>query len=188
MRVIQMRKTERITVAGFGGQGVMMIGQMLAYAGNEIEINSLWFPSYGPETRGGTANCAVILSEGPIYSPVFSKADTLIALNGPSLDKFKEKVQQEGIIIYNSSLIHEFENPAGATVYAIPFNDLAHDLGNSKVANMIALGAYLEITKQFEDDIMHQLLSKFLTGSKSELIEINKQALQLGRNYIRKEQ
>ena len=186
--VINMRKTERITVAGFGGQGVMMIGQMLAYAGNEIEINSLWFPSYGPETRGGTANCAVILSEDPINSPVFSKADTLIALNGPSLEKFQEKVQKEGVILYNSSLIHTFDNPAGARVYPIPINDLAQELGNPKVANMIVLGSYLEITKQFEDDVIYQLLKKFLTGSKSELIEINKQAIQLGRNFIRKEQ
>src|SRR5690606_901689 len=106
---MKMPKQERITIAGFGGQGVMLIGQILAYAGNEIGKNTLWFPSYGPETRGGTANCAVTISDEAINSPVFSKANTLIAMNLPSLDKFYLKVLDNGNIIFNSSLIKDKE-------------------------------------------------------------------------------
>ena len=102
-----MEITKKITVAGFGGQGVMMIGQMIAHAANEEGLNTLWYPSYGPETRGGTANCTVTVSTSLINSPVFSKADTLIIMNKPSLEKFIDKVLDGGEIIYNSSLINE---------------------------------------------------------------------------------
>lgn len=180
-----MNKTERITVAGFGGQGVMMIGQMLAYSGNDENYNSLWFPSYGPETRGGTANCAVIISNSNINSPVFSKADTLIALNGPSLDKFKTKVKKGGIIIYNSSLISNKPEVEDVLIYAVPINDIAIKIGNPKVANMVILGAYLEITNLFTDKTIEKILVKFLGEEKAHLLDINKEALKLGRKYIK---
>jgi len=96
---------EKIIVAGFGGQGVMLMGQLLAYAATNKELNTLWFPSYGPETRGGTANCQVIISDDVIHSPVFSKCDTAIIMNGTSLDKFESKVVPGGRIFLNSSLV-----------------------------------------------------------------------------------
>lgn len=175
---------ERITIAGFGGQGVMLIGQLLAYAGNEEKKNTLWFPSYGPETRGGTANCAVTISDEQINSPVFSKANTLIAMNLPSLDKFSSKVLDDGNIIYNSSLIKDKELVTKASVYKVPANELAQTLENPKVANMIVLGAYLQITKLFDDEIVLKVLGKLFGEEKQHLLAINKVALKTGREYI----
>lgn len=180
-----MNNQERITIAGFGGQGVMLIGQLLAYAAVEENKNSLWFPSYGPETRGGTANCAVTISDIYINSPVFSKANTLIALNLPSLNRFKDKVIANGIIIYNSSLIKEINLNTNANVFAIPANDLAIQLGNSRVANMIVLGSYLQITNLFKDDIIIKVLKELFGKEKENLISINEEALKVGRNYIK---
>jgi len=182
---MKMPKQERITIAGFGGQGVMLIGQILAYAGNEIGKNTLWFPSYGPETRGGTANCAVTISDEAINSPVFSKANTLIAMNLPSLDKFYLKVLDNGNIIFNSSLIKDKELESKANIYKIPANDIALKLNNPKVANMVILGAYLEITKLFKDDVILKVLSNLLGEAKKDLLNVNKEALIAGRNYIK---
>lgn len=179
-----MNNQERITIAGFGGQGVMLIGQLLAYAGNELNKKTLWYPSYGPETRGGTANCAVTISDANINSPVFSKANTLIAMNAPSLDKFFLKVLDDGSIIYNSSLIKEKDLNTKAKVYAVPANDLAIELNNPKVANMIILGAYLEITNLFSDEIILNVLKKLFGEEKEHLLEVNKEALIKGRKYI----
>lgn len=179
-----MNKPERITVAGFGGQGIMMVGQLLAYAGNEKGLNCLWFPSYGPETRGGTANCAVILSPSTINSPVFSKADTLLIMNKPSLDKFLLKVKSDGVIIYNSSLIKE-EVKSEALVIPIPANDEAQKLGNVKVANMIILGAYIALKEVFSLEEIGVVLKNFLGESKKDLLEIDLKALQLGYDLVK---
>jgi len=181
------KTNERVTVAGFGGQGVMLLGQILAYAGNETNKKTLWYPSYGPETRGGTANCAVIISDDDINSPVFQKANTVIAMNLPSLEKFYTKVRDDGNIIYNSSLIKNKEITTKAKVYKVPANDLAIELGNSRVANVITLGAYLEITKIFKDEVILAILKKLLGEEKQHLLDINQKALQVGRNYIKKE-
>ncbi|HOH18206.1 MAG TPA: 2-oxoacid:acceptor oxidoreductase family protein [Bacilli bacterium] len=181
-----MNKAKRITIAGFGGQGVMMIGQMLAYAGNEADLNSLWFPSYGPETRGGTANCSVTLSPTLINSPVFSKADTLIIMNKPSLTKFWDKIIVNGTLLYNSSLITEPVVRNDCQVYGIPVVDLALELGNVKVANMIILGAYLYLNPDFNDEIIKKVLEKILGEDKQHLVDINIKAIQLGKDYIAK--
>lgn len=179
-----MNKYERITIAGFGGQGVMMIGQMLAYAGNEAGLNSLWYPSYGPETRGGTANCAVIISSEYINSPVFSKANALIAMNKPSLDRFYQKVQHDGIIIYNSSLITEEIKIDNVKVYGIPANDIALQIGNNKVANTVMLGAYLELTNLFTEELIEKVLKIFLGEGKAALVGVNIEAINAGRKFI----
>jgi 2-oxoglutarate ferredoxin oxidoreductase subunit gamma len=175
----------KITVAGFGGQGVMMIGQMLAYAGNSQDLNTLWYPSYGPETRGGTANCAVIISPTYINSPIFSKANTLIALNKPSLQKFCLKVINDGIILYNSSLITDVNKVEGVKYYGVPANDMAMTLGNPKVINMVIMGAYLELTNVFSQAVIEETLIKLLGPDKSNLIDINIQAINAGRAYIK---
>lgn len=185
--MLMNKVNERVTIAGFGGQGVMLIGQILAYAGNEAGKKTLWYPSYGPETRGGTANCAVTISDDDINSPVFSKANTVIAMNLPSLEKFYTKVLDDGCIIYNSSLIKDKELTTKAKVYKIPANEIALELGNSKVANMVILGAYLEITKLFNDDIILNVLKKLLGAEKEHLLDINKKALKVGRDYLKKE-
>ena len=120
-------------------------------------VSVLW-----PETRGGTANCAVTISDEAINSPVFSKANTLIAMNLPSLDKFYLKVLDNGNIIFNSSLIKDKELESKANIYKIPANDIALKLNNPKVANMVILGAYLEITILFKDDVILKVLSNLL--------------------------
>lgn len=179
-----MTKNHKLTIAGFGGQGVMMIGQILAYAGSDEDLNSLWYPSYGPETRGGTANCSVIISSEYINSPVFSKADTVIVLNKPSLDKFINKVSDDGYLLYNSSLINEeFDKN---NIYGIPCNDIAQELGNPKVLNMVMLGAFLELSNLFSDEVIFKVLEKILGESKKHLIEINKEAINKGKDVIKK--
>ena len=176
---------ERIICAGFGGQGVMLIGQLLAYAANENGLNTLWYPSYGPETRGGTANCSVTISEAKVNSPVISQADTIFVLNGPSLDKFESKVRTGGRIIINSSLTDRKIDRDDITAYYIPVNELAVELGNIRVANMIMLGAYLEITNLFDKEVILKLLKKSFGEAKAHLIGINDQAIETGKKYIR---
>jgi len=180
-----MIKTERITIAGFGGQGIMTLGQIIAHTAAKMDLNSLWFPSYGPETRGGTANCAVIVSKMQINSPVFSKANTLIAFNKPSLEKFYQKVENEGRILYNSSLIDTTLCLKGPSVYGIPINSMANDLGNIRVANMIMLGAYLQLVPIFNDDIIKEVLQEYLGKKRQDLLDINLLAIKQGKEFIK---
>lgn len=175
---------EKIICAGFGGQGVMLMGQLLAYAANERNLNTLWFPSYGPETRGGTANCSVTISETPVNSPVISKPDSIMVMNGPSLDKFEDKVKAGGTIYINSSLSTRKINRDDIKAYYIPVNDMAVELGNGRVANMIMLGAYLAETKLFDHELILKLLRKSFGDKKAHLIDINKKALETGRDFV----
>ena len=175
---------EKVIIAGFGGQGVMLMGQVLSYAATEKGINTLWFPSYGPETRGGTANCSVTISEEMVNSPVISTPDSLIIMNKPSLAKFQNKLKPGGHLFINSSLVKDVEIRDGVNVHEVDVNDLALELGNLKVANMVMLGAYLAITKVFDtEDIINVMKHKF-TGEKSKLIDINKEALELGKKAV----
>ncbi len=174
-----------IRVAGFGGQGVMMFGQVLAYAATINDQNALWFPSYGPETRGGTANCQVIISNEKINSPIFNKASHLIVFNHPSLVKFIDKVEDDGLIIYNSSIITEKVSSDKALVYPVEANEIALKLGNVQVANMVMMGAYLKLTNIFDEDIIHQAMIKFLGNKKEKMIEINIKAIEAGMNLIK---
>lgn len=183
--VIIMTKAEKITVAGFGGQGVMTLGQIIAHAGAQTNLNSLWYPSYGPETRGGTANCAVIVSPQPINSPVFARADALMALNKPSLDRFCDKVAVGGKILYNASLIDEVSSRENIEIYGVPINDIADSLGNLRVANMVMLGAYLELSPIFTDEVINNVLRDFLGAKKESLLAINLEAIKMGKEHIR---
>lgn len=175
---------EKIICAGFGGQGIMLMGQLLAYAANEQGLNTLWFPSYGPETRGGTANCSVTISTEAVNSPVISQADSIIVMNKPSLEKFENKVKPGGTIYINSSLIDTKIQRTDITAIYIPANDLAIAMGNLKIANMIMLGSFLERTKLFNDKIILKLLAKSFGDGKAHLIAINEQALLKGRQFI----
>jgi 2-oxoglutarate ferredoxin oxidoreductase subunit gamma len=174
-----------VKVAGFGGQGVMMFGQVLAYSATYDDINGLWFPSYGPETRGGTANCSVIISDKQINSPTFKNSNHLIAFNLPSLEKFRKKVEDKGLILYNSSLIKDEVEEEGRLVVGVPINDIANDLGNEKVANMVMMGAYLELTKIFSDATIEAIIKKFLGERKAHLLDVNIKAINQGKEFIR---
>ena len=168
---------KKILISGFGGQGVMMMGQMLAYLGNEKGLNTLYFPSYGPETRGGTANCSVTISSEYINSPIFKHMDILIALNQPSFDKFFVRVDNNGIILYNSNLVEKINTENS---YGIPINEESLKLGNSKVSNMIMMGALIKKTGLFTFDEVAVVLKKFLGESKAHLYDVNIQAIKLG--------
>lgn len=176
--------TRTIRIAGFGGQGVMLTGQLIAYAANKQGLYSLWVPTYGPETRGGTANCAIIISDKPIYSPVFSKSDDLLVFNEPSLNRFGDKVKTGGNLFYNSSLIKNKPVDKDYNVFGIPMNDIADDLEIPQVANMAMLGAYLKVLNVFEDQVIFDSLAYFLGDKKQSLFEVNKNALKLGAKAL----
>ena len=175
---------EKVIIAGFGGQGVMLMGQLLSYAATDKDLNTLWFPSYGPETRGGTANCSVTISETTVNSPVISTPDSIIIMNKPSLDKFQPKLKKGGHLFLNSSLVKDVVVRDDVNVYNIEANDIAKRLGNIKVANMVILGAYLAVTKVFTEDEVLEILKQKFTGAKAKLIDINRKALEAGRLAI----
>ncbi len=171
--------------AGFGGQGVILAGKLLAQAGTDHGLHVTWLPSYGPEMRGGTANCTVVLSDEPIGSPVVDSPGALVAMNLPSLDRFEKAVLAEGAVIINSSLISrqvEREDIRGLTV---DMNDIAVSLGNPRAANMVALGAVVKATGVVPLDAVKGAVRKML-GHKAgaELVEINEKALDAGYNAV----
>ncbi|WP_342430048.1 2-oxoacid:acceptor oxidoreductase family protein [Neobacillus sp. FSL H8-0543] len=171
---------EEILIAGFGGQGVMSLGQLIAYAGMLEGKGVSWLPSYGPEQRGGTANCAVVVSDEPVGSPLVTTPSTAVVLNNPSFDKFEPRVRPGGLLIINSSLVTRVSNRKDIKVIEVSATDMANDLGNARVANMILLGAFLEMTKIVSTESVIESLKKVLSEDKHHLIEINKQALMKG--------
>ncbi|MGB9619019.1 MAG: 2-oxoacid:acceptor oxidoreductase family protein, partial [Armatimonadota bacterium] len=140
-----MDRHQEVIIAGMGGQGVMVIGQLLAHAAVLENRNVVWFPAYGPETRGGTADCTVIMSNEEIGSPVSSSPDALIALNQLLLDKFAPSVKREGLILVNTSLARPPQDRPDCKIVEIPANEIAEELGSSKAANMVMLGAYVQL-------------------------------------------
>ena len=168
---------EEIIIAGFGGQGVMSMGQLIAYAGMLEGKGVSWLPSYGPEQRGGTANCAVVVSDQQVGSPLVTKPSTVIVLNNPSFDKFEPLVRSGGLLIINSSLVARVSERNDIEVIELTATDMATDLGNTRVANMILLGAFLELKKVVSSESIIESLKKVLSSEKHHLIEVNKQAL-----------
>ncbi|MGQ9556627.1 MAG: 2-oxoacid:acceptor oxidoreductase family protein [Desulfurispora sp.] len=175
---------EAILIAGFGGQGVLSMGQLLAYAGMTDGRHVSWIPSYGPEMRGGTANCGVTISNRPISSPVVSEPTVLIAMNRPSLEKFEPAVVPGGLILVNSSLIDIRVQRSDVRAYYIPANELAEEIGSSKVANNTILGALLKLTGAVSIPAVEESLKKVLPARRHNLIPINLQALQAGMDFI----
>ena len=176
---------ERAIFAGFGGQGVMSMGKLLTYAGMVEGKEVSWLPSYGPEMRGGTANCSVIVSDAPIGSPVITNdATCLVAMNLPSLVKFEQDVEAGGVIFVNSSLIEQKVGRDDVHAYYVPANQIANELGNLKVANMVMLGAYLKAIHPVKDESIIETFHKLFTGAKEKLIPMNEKALQRGADCI----
>ena len=178
--------TARVICAGFGGQGVMSMGQLLTYAGMIEGKEVSWLPSYGPEMRGGTANCSVTVSDKQVGSPVISgDATCAIVMNLPSLDKFESEVKPGGKILVNSSLIERKVERKDIDVYYIPANDIALELGNPKVANMIMLGAYLQTEPTVEVDSILEAFKKVFGSSKEKFLPLNQMALGKGANSVK---
>lgn len=171
----------KIICAGFGGQGVMSMGQLLAYAGMLENKHVSWLPSYGPEMRGGTANCAVIVADGEIGSPVISNdADVAIIMNLPSLTKFQNDVKPGGKIFINKSLIEQKVSRDDVDVYYIDANKIAEDSGNPKAANLVMLGSVLEKVQVVESESVLEAFKKVFGPSKEKFIPLNREALKLG--------
>ena len=169
-----------IIIAGFGGQGVMSVGKTLVEAGMEEGLEVSWVPSYGPEMRGGTANCSVILSPQTIGSPIVSNPTELIAMNEPSLEKFVDSVQPGGFIFLNGMDIHPEKVPEGVKVINVPCGEIAARLGNPKVANMVMLGAYIGATDALKADTLRAMIRLKFTGPKAKLVDLNLKALDEG--------
>ena len=165
--------------AGFGGQGIMLIGQMLAYAGMEEGKEVVWLPSYGPEMRGGTAYCTVVMSDRPIGSPILDQLGNIAVLNRPSLEKFAPRVKPGGLLVINTSLIHVDCEREDITKLKVPANDISMECGTTKAANMAVLGAFVGFTKAVELDTLDKLLHKQFER-KPELIGINMDVLRRG--------
>ncbi|WP_422484452.1 2-oxoacid:acceptor oxidoreductase family protein [Gudongella sp. DL1XJH-153] len=178
---------ERLIIAGFGGQGVMAMGQLLTYSGMIEGKNVSWLPSYGPEMRGGTANCNVTISTEPVGSPVVLEATTAVVLNLPSLDKFEESVVPGGNLMINSSLIEKKAERDDINVYYIPANDIANEIGNTRIANMVMLGAYIEITGAIKIDSVYEAFEKVFGETKAHLLPVNKDALKRGAEVVREQ-
>lgn len=174
-----------ILMAGFGGQGIMLMGTLLAYAGMIDRKHVTWMPSYGPEQRGGTANCAVVISDDPVGSPVVTEPTTLIVMNRPSLDKFEAKVRAGGLILVNSSMVDTRVTRKDVTVIEIPANGIARELGSDRVANMVMLGAFLGRTGAVRMESVVESLRKALPPHRHNLIPLNEQALTKGADFAR---
>ncbi|MCK9281482.1 MAG: 2-oxoacid:acceptor oxidoreductase family protein [Melioribacteraceae bacterium] len=172
--------TEEIIIAGFGGQGVLSMGQILCYSGVMENKEVSWMPSYGPEMRGGTANCMVIISDTKISSPIINKFDTVIALNQPSLDKFEKAVKPGGLLIFEASTIVNPPTRTDIEILAIEASNEAAKLKNSKVMNMIILGSFLKKKPIIELDNIIEGIKKVLPERYHHLIPLNKEALQKG--------
>ena len=171
---------EEVIFAGFGGQGMLLAGQFIAYAGLNEGKNVSWLPSYGPEMRGGTANCSVIVSSEEIGSPVIVEPDALIVMNRPSLEKFEKTVKKGGTLIINSSLIDVKATRDDIHVIYVPANGIAEEIGNTKVANMVILGAYIEKSGVVNVKSVLGVIEKKMGAKKAHLVPINEEALKRG--------
>jgi len=176
--------TEEIIIAGFGGQGVLSMGKILAYSGIMHEQEVSWMPSYGPEMRGGTANVTVILSDEKISSPYLKLYDTAIILNQQSMDKFEETVKPGGVLIYDPNGIIEHPTRTDINIFQIEGNKLATDMGNKKVFNMVVLGSFLNVKPIVSLDHVIAGLHKSLPERYHHLIPLNKEAITMGMNNV----
>ena len=176
-------KTTQILIAGFGGQGILFSGKFIAYKGLVEELQVSWLPSYGPEMRGGTANCNVILSDDPVGSPIITCPDVLIAMNAPSLQKYVNSVVKGGQIYVDSSLIDVKVERDDVEVFYIPATQMAKDNGIGTLANMIIVGHLLENHPELSFEGAAEVVEKLVPPKKAALKELNMKALNMGKEY-----
>ena len=175
--------TNKIIIAGAGGQGVMLLGKVIAEAACVEKKFVTWLPAYGAEVRGGATNCMVIISDEEIGSPFIVQSDSMIILNDPSLQRFKSRIKDKGIMLVNSSLVNDTSGTKAA-IEKIPFTDAAFKLGNSKVANMVALGAFIAKTKLVKYKTVVGVIQEMAPKDKPELLELNIAALKEGLGLV----
>ena len=177
---------KQLIIAGFGGQGVLLMGQLLAYSGMLSGREVTWMPAYGPEMRGGSANCSVVISDRPVGSPKVEEADTVIAMNRPSMEIFEKSLVPGGTLLYNSSLIDIQPTRTDIKAYPVPVNDIANELGNTRVANMVMLGAYIGVEPLFDVDTLVEALRHKLGPAKEKLIPLNRTAIEKGIETVKR--
>jgi len=178
--------TEEIIIAGFGGQGVLSMGKILAYSGIMQDKEVSWYPSYGPEMRGGTANVTVIISDDHVSSPVLNEYDTAILLNQQSLDKFESKVKKGSLLLYDGNGISRHPERTDIEIYRVDATDEAAKMSTTRTFNMIVLGAYLKIKPLLELKNIIKGLKKSLPARYQHLIPVNEQAIQRGMEIVYK--
>ena len=172
--------TTQFLFSGFGGQGILFAGKFMAYKGLTDGKQVSWLPSYGPEMRGGTASCGVIVSDEPVGSPIVSKPDVLIAMNLPSLDKFEDAVVPGGIIFMDSTLIERDVRRTDVTVYKVPATRLASENNMPTLANMILLGKILSVLGEDAPEGIDAALKKVISAKRADMLDVNLRALKLG--------
>jgi len=177
-----------VIMSGFGGQGVLMMGELLAHCGMKADLNVTWMPSYGVEMRGGTANCTVVISKEKIGAPVTGMPQAVIAMSEPALNKFKAKLPADGLLMVNSSLVCDSDSAQissnGITTIMVPTRTLAAETGNEKMANLAMLGAFIAQTGILDFDQVTSEISAFLPPEKQKLAPGIKKALLRGKEYI----
>jgi len=181
----KVEQLSRIVIAGFGGQGVLFTGKLLAYAGLTEQRQVSWIPSYGPEMRGGTANCHVVISPFEIGSPVVTVPDILVALNRPSMEKFEPDVKPGGFLFYNSSLIDLEHKRDDITYVGLPASEIAEEIGAGQIGNVVVCGALVAKTGIVQFESLYKALEKCVSKSRMELMELNRKALEKGAEFVR---
>lgn len=171
-------------MAGFGGQGIIFAGRLLAYAGLREGKEVVYFPSYGAEMRGGTANCTVIISDSPIFSPVVANPQNAIMMSHPSYLKFFPRIRPRGRALINSSLVKEELFREDLETIKVPANEIAERIGNSRIANMVALGAWVKKTGVVEVESLVQSFEKVISAHWSDLLSLNEKALREGEQFV----
>ena len=169
-----------IIFSGFGGQGALFAGQLLGYAAMDEGLNVTWIPSYGPEMRGGTAHCTVIVSDETIGSPLVRHPSNVVAFNNPSVEKYEPLVAEDGALIYNSSLVTHAIGRHDIHAIPIAASDVAGELGSSKLVNMVLLGALLAVTQALPIEVVERALELHLSAEHRGLLDLNKRALRRG--------
>ena len=175
--------TVQFLFSGFGGQGILFAGKFMAYKGLTECKNVSWLPSYGPEMRGGTASCGIIISDGAVGSPIVAKPDILVAMNLPSLDRYEASVKKGGMIFYDSSLIERPLTRTDVKAYAVPATRLANENGFPTLGNMILVGKILAALGEYNEEGVNAALAKVISAKRADMLAVNYKALELGANY-----
>ena len=174
-----MSKSFDILIAGFGGQGILFTGKMIAQTALNESKEVSWLPSYGPEMRGGTANCTVVVSDKTVSCPLIYEADSVVAMNLPSMLKFESIIKPGGALFINSSLISQKPTRTDIKIYEVPIKEISDELGNSRVANMVMLGAFIRHINVLNPDSVKQVIRESLGAKKAELLDLNLRAFDL---------
>ena len=175
--------TTQFLFSGFGGQGILFAGKFLAYKGLMDGKQVSWLPSYGPEMRGGTASCGVIVSDEPVGSPIVATPDVLVAMNLPSLDKYESAVAPGGMIFADSTLIERKVKRDDVKVFYVPATKLANDNGTPTLANMVLMGKILKELGDFGEESLRAALGKVISAKRADMLEVNLHAMQIGADY-----